>query len=337
MDRLYATGLFDGVWPSVEDTTPSERPSWVVRAETVSRISAEGAVGFDNDRGGRIWGAVQGIGMGSSIPVQLGLEGLANGIEHSGAISLRVPSLGHPPTAWSAGGFLAESAIPFLAPDLGGGNPEVRRSGGWLGAEWLRIQPALEGAAVFRAERIRSDAGPHGASFGPLVRIGAVPRLVEVIGTPLSVEGEARFGDVRYRRARIKGSVARSLGPLALAVLGDVEGASGDVPLDAAPAMGTELLVPGLRWGERRGKARAVAGLDLAYSVPLQGTLRVRLRGGVIADETRTDGSFGRASDWLGGAGVSGLWWTPYGRVEAGFEAGTAGDRRLLVRLGQDF
>jgi hypothetical protein len=77
--------------------------------------------------------------------------------------------------------------------------------------------------------------------------------------------------------------------------------------------------------------------MDLAYSVPTGGTVRLRLRGGVIADETRADGTYGRDSAWLGGVGLSGLWWTPYGRVEVGAEAGTMGNRRLLVRLGQDF
>jgi len=101
--------------------------------------------------------------------------------------------------------------------------------------------------------------------------------------------------------------------------------------------MGTEFLIPSLRWGERRGKARAVSGLDLAYSFPNEGTLRVRLRGGVVADEMRADGTFGKESTWLGGAGLTALWWTVFGRLEGGFEAGTLGERRVVVRLGQDF
>ena len=336
VDRLYATGCFDGVWPSVEDTTRIDRPSWIVRAEGEARVSAAGAVGFDNDRGGRIWASLHRTEVISSTPVQLALEGSANGVERGTAISLRIPSLG-PPTAWSAGGTLSESRIPFLVTAGSSESAEVHHAGGWIGAEWLRIQPAVEGAAVFRGERITSDFGPSGASFGPFVRLGVLPRLVEIVGTAPSVEGEVRFGDVHYRRARLKGCVSRSFGPLAFALLGDGEIVSSGAPLDVVPAMGTEFLVPALRWGERRGKARGVSGVDVAYSFPFEGTLRLRLRDGVVADEMRADGTFGKESTWLGGAGLSGLWWTPYGRVEVGGEVGTLGDRRVVVRLGQDF
>jgi len=336
VDRLYETGCFDGVWPSVEDTTGANAPSWVVRAEGEARLSAEGAVGFDNDRGGRIWAALHWIGAQGPMPVQVGLEGSANGVEHRAALSLRTPSLGTP-TAWSTGADWSETAIPFLAGESENEDPQVRRAGGWAGAEWLRIEPALEGAAVFRAERITADRGPRGTAFGPMVRLGVVPRLVEVIGTSPSIEGEVRFGSARYERARIKGSLNRSAGRLALALVGDGEIVSGKAPLDAAPSLGAESLVPALRWGERRGRARAISGLDLAYSIHSGGTIRLRWREGIIADETREDGTFGRESTWLGGAGLSGLWWTPYGRVEVGAEAGTMGNRRLLVRLGQDF
>jgi len=337
VDRLYDTGCFDGVWPSVEDSARIDAPSWVVRGDGEARLSAAGAVGFDNDRGGRIWASLRGLGMAASTPVQIGLEGSANGVEHRAALSLRIPSLRDPPTAWSAGGNWSETALPFLTGESDEGSPEVRRAGGWAGAEWLRIESGIEGAAVFRAERISSDFGPRGTSYGPLVRLGAVPRLVEVVGTAPSIEGEMRFGSAPYRRARLKGSLNRSSGAVALAFVGDGEVVSRDAPLDVAPSLGAESLVPALRWGESRGRARAVSGVDLAYSLPSDGTLRLRLRGGVIADETRTDGTFSRKSAWLGGAGLSGLWWTPYGRIEVGAEAGTMGNRRLLVRLGQDF
>jgi predicted acylesterase/phospholipase RssA len=337
VDRLYETGCFDGVWPSVEDTSRADAPSWVVRAEGEAPLAAAGAVGFDDDRGGRIWAALRGLAMPASTPVQVGLEGSANGVEHRAALSFRVPSLRSPPTAWSVGGDWSETALPFLEGGSDRDSPKVRRAGGWAGAEWLRIEPSVEGAAVFRAERITSRVGPRGTSFGPLVRFGVVPRLVEVIGTAPSIEGEARFGTAPYRRARLKGSLNRSAGALALALVGDGEVVSRDAPLDAAPSLGAESLVPALRWGKWRGRARAISGVDLAYSLPTKGTLRLRLRGGVIADETRADGTYSRESAWLGGAGLSGLWWTPYGRIEVGAEAGTLGNRRLLVRLGQDF
>jgi hypothetical protein len=195
----------------------------------------------------------------------------------------------------------------------------------------------MEGVAVFRSERVSSDVGPHGSSFGPYVRIGRVAPLVEEVGTTPSAEGELRFGAVHYQRARLKGSLGGTRGRLALAVLGDLEAVWGEPPLDAAPALGNEFLIPSLQWGEHRGRARAVSGVDLAYSFPRRATLRLRIRGGVVGDPVGAQGTFGTGRTWLGGAGLTGLWWTPFGRIEAGGEAGTLGERRIVVRLGQDF
>jgi hypothetical protein len=336
VDRLYATGCFDGVWPSVEDSTQTKAPAWIVRAESERHVSFMGSAGYDNDRGGRIWGALRGTAAHGATPLLVGLEGFSTGIERGGAATLRVPTLG-PVTAWSAGVSSGESKIPFT-PMGRGENAEVRRSGGWVGAEWLRIQPAMEATAVFRGEHVSSDLGPDGSSFGPYVRIGFVAPLVEEVGVTPSAEGELRFGAVHYQRARLKGSLRGRRGRLALAVLGDAEAVGGDTPpLDAAPALGNEFLIPSLEWGEFRGKACAASGVDVAYSFPLQATLRVRLRGGVVADEMRADGAFGHETTWIGGAGLTALRWTPLGRIEAGCEAGSLGERRIVVRLGEDF
>src|SRR5207237_10809591 len=115
-----------------------------------------------------------------------------------------------------------ESKVPFLRLAGAREDAEVRRAGGWAGAEWLRIEPAMEAAVVFRGEHVSSAIGPTGSSFGPYARIGFVPPLVEEVGLTPSIEGELRFGDVRYQRARVKGSLRARRGRLAGAVLGDV-------------------------------------------------------------------------------------------------------------------
>ena len=103
--------------------------------------------------------------------------------------------------------------------------------------------------------------------------------------------------------------------------------------------MGGESAIPGLRDGERRGRARLVAGLDVAAAALFEATLRVRARAGVIADETRAERGilYSREALWLGGVRLSSLWWTPLGRVEIGGEGSTLGDRRIVVALGTDF
>jgi hypothetical protein len=79
-----------------------------------------------------------------------------------------------------------------------------------------------------------------------------------------------------------------------------------------------------------------IAGVDAAF--PLFTKIRVRLRGGASADQLLPDGSdFSNATLWFAGAGVSALWWTPFGRIEGGLEADTLGDRRAVVSVGQDF
>jgi len=345
VDRLYVTGLFTGIWPSVEDSTwrgPSSAASGqvaplVVRAEGKGKTSASAAAGYDNDRGGRIWGSVQRLGRTQGTPVELGLEGSVNGIQNWGDFSIRVPTLGRFPTAWTAGAFLGESEIRFLP---GGGEedePDVKRGGGWVGVEWRVLDPDLEGTATLRAEHIDSGVGPSGSSYGAFGRVGVVAPNVEIVGTAPMLEGEIHTGDVHYARVRAKASLVRKQKPLTIALLGDVEAVTNGPPLDSAPALGNDFRVPALRWGEHRGRALGAGGIDVAYPAKLKATLCLRLRGGAIADEMQSDGELDGETTWVGGAGLSALWWTMYGRIEAGFEASTLGDRRILVRLGSDF
>ena len=345
VDRLYVTGLFTGIWPSVEDSTWSgptsagstEAAPLVVRAEGQRKVSAAAAAGYDNDRGGRIWGSVDHLGRTQGVPLQLGLEGSVNGIQSWGDLSVRMPMLGKFPTAWTAGGFLGETEIRFLPVGIERDESDVKRGGGWLGVEWRVLDPDLEGTALLRAEHIDSDVGPSGSTYGALGRISMVAPNVELVGTTPMLEGEIHTGDVHYARVRAKASFVRKQKPLTVALLGDAEAVTNGPPLDSAPALGSDFRIPALRWGEHRGRALAIGGLDIAYPARLKATLSLRLRGGAVADEMQADGELSGETTWVGGAGLSAVWWTIYGRIEAGFEASTLGDRRILVRLGSDF
>ncbi|HKO21379.1 MAG TPA: patatin-like phospholipase family protein [Candidatus Eisenbacteria bacterium] len=415
VDRLYATGLFTGVWPSVEADraeTPEERasmkappaqaappvretaegdgfdgvgadstdeggappdtlfppssasappdstslqalgaspdtssapvpvsdavPALIVRAETVGSLSVNGAVGYDNDRGGRAWGNLRRLDVLGSHTVDLALEAMANGIEQSAGVTIRVPTVARMPTAWSGGFYIAESGIRFLNVRPDGDDPEVKRGGGWIGAELRKISPALEATAIFTAEGLDANVGPSGDSFGPMVRIGFIPDNLQLVGIPTSAEGEARTGDARYARVRARGSRVFAFKKLTVAPLFDVAAVTQGAPRDIVPSPGMDQLVPALRWGERRGRAQAIAGVDAAF--PLFTKIRLKLRGGGSADQLLPDGSdFSNATLWFGGASVSALWWTPFGRIEGGLEANTLGDRRAVVSVGQDF
>jgi len=411
VDRLYATGLFTGVWPSVEgtpaappasgaslppsgsmregvegsigdpgiesdslaedaaDTTsvspPPEAaappdsaalhelgaspdtssmptavsdavPALLVRAETVGDLSVSGAVGYDNDRGGRGWANLRKLAAMKSHTVEFALEAMATGIDQSAGMTVRVPTVARIPTAWSGGLYIAESAVRFLNVRHDGDDPDVKRGGGWIGAEMRKIGPALEATAIFTAETIDANVGPSGDSFGPMVRIGFIPDNLLLVGIPTSAEGEARSGDTRYGRLRARGSRAFAFQSLTVAPLFDVAAVSNGAPRDIVPSPGMDQLVPALRWGERRGRAQAIAGVDAAF--PLFTTIRLRLRGGGSADQLLPDGSdFSKETLWFGGASLSALWWTPFGRIEGGLEANTLGDRRAVISVGQDF
>jgi predicted acylesterase/phospholipase RssA len=343
VDRLYATGLFDGIWASVEeDSGQVAGPSLVVRTENRGPVSLSGAVGYDNDRGGRLWASVRRVGAYDAHALETGLEFSVDGVELWGAIPIRVARRdGH---AWTAGAWFGEAEAPFFPSFAEPNNPETHRSGGWLGFEARQIEPDLSASLVLRAETINADLGPEGGAYGVTARAGVTPQLVTVVGTPIDVSVDLRGGAAEYWSVRARGSVARRFGPVLAAPLVDLTGVSTDAPLDVVPAAGSEGLMPGLRTGERRGRARAVGGLDLAAAAPVNATLRLRLRGGLVVDEARApDASdvhaslIGGEDIWIGGAGLGALWWTPFGRIEVGVEAGTLGDRRFVIALGPDF
>jgi predicted acylesterase/phospholipase RssA len=342
VDRLYATGLFDGIWASVEDSGQAAGPSLVVRTENRGPVSLSGAVGYDNDRGGRLWASVRRVGAYDAHALETGLEFSVDGVELWGAIPIRVAR--RDGNAWTGGAWFGEIEAPFFPGFADPNNPETHRSGGWLGFEARRIEPDVSASLVLRAETINADLGPEGGAYGVTARAGVTPPLVTVVGTPIDVSVDLRGGAAEYWSVRGRGSVARRFGPVLAAPLFDLTGVSTDAPLDVIPAAGNEGLMPGLRTGERRGRVRAIGGLDLAAPAPANATLRLRLRGGLIVDEARPPDAgdvhaslIGGEDIWIGGAGLGALWWTPFGRIEVGVEAGTLGDRRFVIALGPDF
>lgn len=356
VDRLYTTGLFDGLWPSVEradslsgsapDGSDSSSASMSdaapilrVRSEPRPFLSVSGSVGYDNDRGGRGWGALRRLDAVRATPYEITLAASANGVEQWGSVEGRITSLLLGASAWTLGARFGETEIRFASAPRDGGDLEVNRAGVWAGFEARSLRSDLHASAGVRSEQISSDFGPDGGSTGPWLRVRKIGPMVEVLGTAPELDTEIRFGDVPYRRARVKGSVARTWGWLDGALVGDAAVVGGDAPLDAAPSMGGEGLIPALRDGERRGRARAVAGVDLTLHTRPISMLRLRARGGVVADESRPERGllYSREKLWMAGVRLSGLWWTVFGRLEAGLDANTLGDRRAIVDLGTQF
>jgi hypothetical protein len=99
------------------------------------------------------------------------------------------------------------------------------------------------------------------------------------------------------------------------------------------PALGDQHAVPGLRWSEGRGRARAVLGIDAAHPAPMGGFVRLRVRSGAVADEpARWD-----SARWVTGAQLGGVWRIPLGSLEVGYGHATIGDGRFDVSIGRAF
>lgn len=332
VSRLYTTGLFEGIWPRVEGEGPE--PALVVRVEAQPAISIAAGLGYDTDRGGRLWAAWQRnralLGAPAVLTAALSLDPL----EQWATGSLRVHPLRLSPLVASAGAYARETDARFFRDDESTGDADVVRLGGWAGVEYQELLADRVGAATLRVERIAVEDGRTGFSAGPYLRIAGPQAETPVVGGPLEAEAEARWGGFSYRRAAAQLSVERRIGELRLAAVGDVATTGGDVPPDVLPALGDDHRMPGYRWGEGRGRSRVMAGLDVAHRAPFGGFARVRARVGGVSDGL---GDFGGAGLWVSGVEVGGLWTTPFGAVTLGAGFSSAGDRILLLDLGSRF
>lgn len=346
VDRVYATGLFHGVWPTAvppvppaaqgsepaTDTMPRPDPVLLVRTEPTPRVLAEGGAGYDNDRGVRVWAGLRSRTAGvARLPAELDVAGAAGGLERWAAASLRLYSLRLLPLVWSAGGYYQEADVRRFIGERPAVEREVRRAGGWLTAELRRLEPGRVLVAGIRAERVEEESGRDGFSLGPLVRMGEIEPLTPVAGAPTLLEAEWRLGEVGYLRARARGSVHGWAGRWRGAAVGDLTLVGGEPPADVRPALGDEHLMPGMRWGEERGQIRAVAGADVVRNTAFDVLARLRLRLGAAA---AVGDELGRSATWVAGAELGLVRATPLGPIELAVGANGRGEWRLDVVVG---
>jgi predicted acylesterase/phospholipase RssA len=332
VDRLYATGLFSGVWPSIQDSVIADTAVLIVRADAYGSPALLGALAYDNDRGGRGWGSLRTLHTLRGAPLEWVLDGTANGIEKEGALSGRLPTTTRGSRAWTFGAHLAATDVRF--PSTPGRTPDVGRAGGWFGLEARKLDPDRDASLTFEAEHIHADEGPEGDTFGPVLRIGEVPEFAPAVGMASELRAEARFGQLSYLSGRVALSRTFTKGLRTAAPLVFVEGVSSDAPYDRLPALGDRHLVPGLDWGDRRGRFVGAFGADGSQVMPYRTTLVLRLRAGRVSNREAEGTASG---EWVGGGSLSAYWWLPVGRAELGYGAATNGDRRIDVGLGTDF
>lgn len=343
VDRLYATGLFTGVWPSVHPDTASETgpehaqtggtPRLRVQVETNERTMLAGAAGYDNDRGGRVWARLH-HRVPLDVPIDFAVAASGHELERWATLSMLRHSARFLPWGWSLGAFYRETDVRRFFDDEIIGETQVWRAGGWLGAERRQLSPEMAATLAFRGERIAVEAGADGVAWGPLLRIGDVGAPTRVVGRDDVVEAEARFGAFEYGRAVAGGSLDHEFGLLRFAAVAEGAITQGDAPPDALPALGDEHRMPGLKWGEARGDALGVAGIDVAYPIPLEGFVRLRLRAGTVGgglDPLSPD------TRWLGGGELGALWTTPLGPLLIAVGAATDGNWRVDIGVGPEF
>lgn len=331
VDRLYDSGLFEGVWPRVEDV-PGAAPRLVLRLDAPPQLSLAAAASYDNDRGGRGWVSLDRYRVLFGRPAVVTAAGLLGGLERWGALSARVHPRSRPALTWSMGAYVQERDVRVFEDGFLGAF-QVLRPGAWLAFEMPLLLRERAASAALRAEWVESEQGPEGISVGPVIRFESVEADSRVVGVPLLAEAEHRWGETGYSRASLAASRELPLGLVRTAAVLDLAAVfDDDAPIDVYPSLGERHAMPGLRWGEIRGAARAVAGVDFAYPI-LAGFARLRLRGGGMAPAW---------DDWGGtklhaGAQVGGYWLSPIGAVDAGIGASTRGDLRFDVAVGRSF
>lgn len=333
VDRLYSTGLVEGVWPRLtEGDDAATGPTLVVRIDAPGRLSLSAGAGFENDRGGRGWVALDRYTAFAGRPAVLTATASTDGIERWASLSGRLHAHARPSVAWSMGAHLREQSVRTFSEDARA-TVEVLRAGGWLGVELPYILRERVITLTGRAEWLDPEDAAGGLSYGPLLRLTRTPSEASLVGTPFLLEAEARWGELPYRRIGLAGSRTIGWRALRAAALLDVRLVSSGAPVDIQPALGDQHAVPGLRWGEARGRARAVAGVDAAVPVPLGGFARLRLRSGAVADDPRG----WERTRWITGAQIGGVWRIPMGVLEVGYGYATVGDGRFDMSIGQRF
>jgi predicted acylesterase/phospholipase RssA len=327
VDRLYASGFTESVWPRVDSSD-----ALIVRVDPRPNGSLDTGLGYDNDRSGRAWASVQRRFSQLGAPSEVDLSGAVTGTERWASFTARRSSLLMAPMTWAASATLRKTEARFVRLPTGNATVKVKRLGGLIGAERRHVFPDRIMTASFHVENIESD-GRDELSYGPMLKFG-VPEPDRVVGVPLSIVAEQRFGEWNYGRAAFRGSVDRDLGRLEFAAVADAAITNADAPADVLPSLGDDRAMPGMRWGEERGRARMIGGFDVAYPLVLGGHIRLRARAG--AAPLRLD-DFDSSQTWVVGTEIGALWSLPVGSILIAGGFNGRGKSRFDVIIGQVF
>src|SRR5262249_42791313 len=155
---------------------------------------------YENDRGGIAWGAMDRYTRLGSRPLVLSATGSAGALERFASVESKLWAPSFPTFALSNGFYLQERSERFF-DDNTRTTLDVLRGGTWIAVElpYLLTNRLISFGA--RTEWINVEDGLDGWSYGPMLHFASTAKLNRVVGVPLLLELEHRWGAVRYSRA----------------------------------------------------------------------------------------------------------------------------------------
>ena len=332
MDKLYATGLFDAIWPSAGIRSgPGGAATLEVLAEPSSPTLAVGGAGYDTEYGGAVWGGLRHIGGAFGLPLASSLNATLTERFRGGNGKAEVFLPGLSPVALVAEGHVGEIELRTPTEEaLFDDRAWVRRIGGRVGFEVRGIEPDRSFSLGFDAEQVDETGRPAGSSLGPSLRWGTWEPLGIPLGTPTGIEGQARWGDYTYWSVSSQVSHEWTVRSVRVAAVGQANASGGDqVPLDVRPRLGRTHGFPGFAWDEGMGRTALSGGIDVGVPIPLAGLGRIRVRGGYLEALSGT----GATDLEVVGGELGLLWRTPFGMIELASGANSTGAWRTRFKL----
>jgi predicted acylesterase/phospholipase RssA len=326
---LYDTGLFHGVWPRLEFAGTGNEATLVVNVVPVTRTSVTAAAAWNSDAGAGAWASLR-HRVPAPVPVELRAGAGVDELNRHLTLDASVFSAVLPGLIWNGGAHVSDARIRRFDGSVIAGTDVVRRAGGWIGAEH---RGSWFWSALARGDHAADDAAAvHGWSAGPYLRISRPDEPDAVVGAGPLFEAETRWGELSYSRVHLRVGARVRHGPAQAAALLDAAGTAGDAPRDVMPAA-ERALIPWLPTGALRSSSRAVAGVDAAWPIVLDGFLRARIR--LVATGTGT-ARLDEPRLWQAGAELAAVWPTMIGAVDIGYARG-AGGGRLNIGVGTHF
>lgn len=326
---LYATGLFQAVWPRVEF---EPEPTLVIEVTPAASANIAGAARWDNDIGGGAWASAQ-RRVSLNTPVQFMLAGTIDELGYEAGVETTFFSALIPGLRWTGGAQASEERIRVFDADTVTDLPAVRRQGVRAGAEvhgpvrdWFLSLFAV-------ADRVREPGAAAAWAAGPVLRIFRAPAPDRVAGVDQLLEAEMRGGDLSYQRARLRAGHTIVIRRAQVAAIVDVAAASPQSPLDARPAT-DHSTAPWLPYASLRSRQLASIGVDGAVPTFLSGYARVRLRALAATDDVE---AFSDSDTWRLGGEVAAVWPTVLGPIELGVAAGQRAKWRFNISIGAEF